>query len=1151
MSLNFQKILQSDLFKDLVDKINANFSVLENNYYGPKGPIGNQGIPGLPGLEGPKGDKGDNLSAGNKNVTFIDDDSNWNVLYGVGTSNPFNADGAIQNGYKVGDVWVDNLNGIMYDIHEDTSNPGHFKFVSHPLSSYSFLVAGSVLVPDTSNNVNNNDALQGFRNSNRFSTFSLTSFKSPLSPINGESANYNDIGVSYGLKNNLILNYNRSGFKLSIDNVSGDNSSDLILRVSNSSASKESIFNLSNNSYIPLIYLSNANQNPSQTNSFGFLINSINNNVNGGLLILKSSGDSDYFYIDTYKTGVSRELFIHSKNGVPNYYIRHLDLDSSFNTLNIDTSFWFSVGSKSSSMTSPPYSANDFLNLFGIENKLFKVGVTNNSGRINFYTYSAPNTNYIMSLNENGSVTIGNNNVSNSYNSKDINEISRVIIKSLNSTNQAVLNTVWIQPYQTNSNVNRGLRLSIGFDTSVGATIISGESDTSSINDTEPKSVVFYPDYGIVNYDTSHGYNPNTDGGKVSIGVRDNQVARFTVSGNAGIGKKGMLLTTSSYHAVIPDYSLYVNRMIAVRDIKPLNNLYSGINDDNIQLSISHDPTYGDGSVNVILKSKLIKTSLGFGLSSYNGKSSSIWFNHLIEDPSGTQIGANPLSSFVIKNVSPNLPSGLFYNLSHLVIGRDFTFQNTSNISNGWDNPKVSIVFDSDGRISIGGDSNTTNYIPYNSDVYSIINNTLLYSKGYLLTLRKVPASSTSVLNDNIEPSILLETDSTSDQSGSLNYRLNKPKKQPEIVFKSNFKPGNVSYISKIKQGYTTGDKVFFTPSAQKGGLGGVIAVFSDDNIDGVFNDDWQIKQVYNPLNTGTGTYNYGGTPPNISEITASYIYDDINSTSNTFVSLGNYYNLYTTPPSLPQITKGGHVMNGKNIYTHPSFIVYKKLNERFVFFKFRIGFLIENYVTDIISFYNQLNARVFRFRVNTPIMNIMPYNKQSRNSAWVNDYQYNLYDNDNKQWFLDGLWFNGAVYSNNINLVNDGSNITPSSNSSDSNLMPMPNLKNTSDGRYISYPVDYFTYNGSSIVKSNSNTILWTVSRYSISNNDNYDGLELYITLPVNPLYIGATRDLSSTNTTHPFYRQFYFTGHGVLDSYNIINQATGGGGGGGTSNQ
>lgn len=59
MSLNLQKINPDDFYQELVEKLNANFTAIDNSNGGPEGPSGPPGIAGLPGPRGPIGKTGE------------------------------------------------------------------------------------------------------------------------------------------------------------------------------------------------------------------------------------------------------------------------------------------------------------------------------------------------------------------------------------------------------------------------------------------------------------------------------------------------------------------------------------------------------------------------------------------------------------------------------------------------------------------------------------------------------------------------------------------------------------------------------------------------------------------------------------------------------------------------------------------------------------------------------------------------------------------------------------------------------------------------------------------------------------------------------------------------------------------------------------
>lgn len=520
--LNLQKLLDSDNITQIVSKINENFNQLSINGGGPQGKPGYQGPPGLPGLAGRIGVAGDNGENGSK-IIFTESDDNWGVEYGY-SLDPSSANIAVENyGYNVGDTWIDNINGYFYDIIEDTNTPGNYLFQSHQISP-AVLSSGDLWEADTSSNFLNNNKDQGVRNRNRYSTLSLTSIPSG----DGETASYSVIASDYSLQNASVLGYKRKAFKLSIDNVSGDNT---ISRVSDGfSDNIDTHYGKTNNDLVPLMYFSNADDfaDETGTTSFGLFISSYadtNNNKISILTLASSANEStlDQLFIKTAKTGTSKELYFQNNetDEQGDAYISLLNVDNEGNQKPDPNSLWLGISTIASAGL--PFPGNEHTNLFGIETRYY-----GNGGKINFYvndTGIATGKHFVMSLTENGGLALGTNTPNSSYSSGDNTNYHRFIVKSLGSDDRELRNIAAIMPNQSGNVASVGEKLVFGFldsETAIIRSIVS--TDIVEMNDTYQK-LVLQPNGAIL---------PENNINAVGIGQVDPE-AKLHIGGNLKI----------------------------------------------------------------------------------------------------------------------------------------------------------------------------------------------------------------------------------------------------------------------------------------------------------------------------------------------------------------------------------------------------------------------------------------------------------------------------------------------------------------------------------------------------------------------------------------------------------------------------------------
>ena len=421
--LNLQKILNSDDIATMVEKINQNFSILTIHGGGPQGPRGIQGPPGLPGLRGEQGPAGDAGDPGTQ-VTLVENDNNWGILYG--TNNPnlgvtLDASAAINSGYNVGDIWIDNINGIFYVIEEQ--NPGNYIFGQYPISP-SVLNSNTHWIADTQID-GSNDSDQGIRLSNRYATVSITSNVDPNSQIGSDSANYNDILSG---EYDDINGYKRPAFKLSIDQDNGNSS---IERISGHSVSNvlntKYIFNIKNKEFSPILYL---NSSGMINKAFGFT-HYYTNLVDATILNLAASNSqlNPIFNIDTNyvtETGYGN-LFIFKNNNILKRIFGIYDV---LNNDYIDNNYnlWLAITTQNISSGNNILDPSNLKEIFGI-NLLTEFDNNNNIKRyIDFYTHNRTDINekeyqngdLTMRIRENNvwitkSLTIGENFGSNAY----------------------------------------------------------------------------------------------------------------------------------------------------------------------------------------------------------------------------------------------------------------------------------------------------------------------------------------------------------------------------------------------------------------------------------------------------------------------------------------------------------------------------------------------------------------------------------------------------------------------------------------------------------------------------------------------------------------------------------------------------------------
>lgn len=406
--LNLQQILNGDTIIQLIDKVNENFNQITAIGGGPQGRRGEQGPPGLPGLRGLIGDSGDNGENGPQ-VTLVGTDPDWPTLYAGSPLGPTDANLAINLGYEVGDIWIDNAVGVFYVIQETL--PGAYEFIPFPISVSA--LSADLWIPDSDSNLSTNDEYQGIRNNNRFITLSLTSLIAPTFTIAGESSNYADTAVNYINLTPTVSGYQRKAYKLSLDNTS-ENSLNFVERIDDGFISIGPVHYFATNaSLAPLIYLGDSSDTSNSKSAFGLLIKSFEPNVGetAGILTLTSgnqiNGIFDQFYIDVPKVGIKNEIYFRGKNNEDSY-LRWIDVQNDGTYTNSNNSLWLAIGSQTIA-NQPPTASNPHFNQFGIELRRYKsVNPSFSGGIVNFSGFDGSSLVHTMTISQSGSLFIGN-----------------------------------------------------------------------------------------------------------------------------------------------------------------------------------------------------------------------------------------------------------------------------------------------------------------------------------------------------------------------------------------------------------------------------------------------------------------------------------------------------------------------------------------------------------------------------------------------------------------------------------------------------------------------------------------------------------------------------------------------------------------------
>jgi hypothetical protein len=1132
MSLNLKTINSSDNISALIDKLNYNFNLL-SGLLSTKGEIGLQGIPGQPGLKGEKGEKGDAFYTG-KNVVFVNHIPKWGISYGANsvlTLANNNADNAILDGFKPGDIFIDLTNNVFYDIIEDQSNPGHYIFDKHELN-YSLLISNSnVFIPDTTYNKSHAQS-EGVRLSSPYATLSLTSFVTSSS----DSATYNDLTTSLSSKNLNVFGWERYAYKLSIDNSSNPT----ITRTTNTSPIPY-LFNLNKNKTIPLIYLSQ-NTSYQPTGSVGFLLGSVVSGATGVYdvfsIVNNKSSDGSIFYFDFYKylfKGNEKSFFIDSDSSNDFNEFKIGVLDSRNNLTASNKHNVLSVGFTklpSNASTTPITPLNDTYNIFGIDFKLLKP-TGNKISLTEFYYYNGTSKKYAFSINPDGGLTFNDkkDNIPAPGTSINLDKIqsndkTAVLIKPLDATaNNKVLS---ISDFQSASgtNIREGNHLTLGIINGKGSIFAKTIPSTliATYNDIliQPISGADYPNI------SSSNHNDINTKAKVSIGEINPTSSKLTVLGNAVIGSSAY---TSNSTILNNNYGLRVEHKVSIGGLGTslINDTVDrfGILKNSIKLYIGNNyisnsrPWFNKDSFQVF--ENIVDRSLG------SQQSNGIYFLNSKESigfPSNFDI---LLKSYGIINT---------YNNSNNTSFLHFLIKDSSSTYPGF-------ILDHYNRISIGGQLTTPTdalyYLPYSNNIGVINGGNTTFSNGYTLQLKKTEITP----GFPTRPSIQLITDDTSYPMkylptpgfsiyGKIGTESGNDSKfrhfEPEINFTSKF-IGNASYVTtKIKQGYINSDKTYFTPNVK--GVGGYFMVFSHNEKNNMFHDDWEQLLVYAPTKSTNSNAIYKTpsliTPKN--DFTLEILPENRNGSQD-----------FTTPLTNVSLTNGVYSPStGQFYYTHPSKILFKRINERFSIFKFRIGIQIINTVSTAPTY--SVNSKeytsTFRITINkSNLYSIIPnmsYNRLNYESGNPSDFilpTQDLVSNvRNYQDFEDGYWMIGTIYSNNNQITGTLPYIL-NQPSTPNYIHPSPSFykyPNTNKS-YPLLPTKYVYYDISTTpasfkLTSNFN-IQWTVQQ---------DAAHIYIVIitpEIIPLFnLNNDSKFLPNNNSAPI-RTIYFTGESILD--------------------
>lgn len=503
MSINLQTLTKDEDIGSIIEKLNSNFSQISTLGGGPQGLRGKQGFPGLPGLRGLSGPNG---QRGNDGVVvqFIESDTNWGVLYQGESNQNIDASNAINQGYNVGDIWIDNANGIFYEINE--TSPGIFEFVPRPISPAA-LSSGEFWVSDTNSNRNADGSNKGVRNANRFVSFSITSAQKLPFTDPGDTEEYDENDNNFS----KIGGYNRSAFKLSIDQ---NRSLDRVNTPFSVNAFLEKEFS----DFSPVLYLGSSD-NPES--SLGFLHGFFSSGAGDSRVLLLSGNDGSSvdstFAIDTDFIGVeSKHLYFSSSN------------NSSINMLNpsspVDSEFWVSYSVNTGDI---PVGINSISNTFGV--RLFSDN-TNDRGNIEFYTSSdidADSPEHTMTINGERKVNIGD------IPSNILESRFSVIAKDTEENKLAwFLNNPSINNYHTGIGITQT-------DTGFEHPMIYAESGLSGIK--TPRPLIIQPDGQFKNDWDSFTSEQKNDGQYAGVGIGYNRPrSRVSIDGNVAIGRNNL-----------------------------------------------------------------------------------------------------------------------------------------------------------------------------------------------------------------------------------------------------------------------------------------------------------------------------------------------------------------------------------------------------------------------------------------------------------------------------------------------------------------------------------------------------------------------------------------------------------------------------------
>lgn len=534
--LNLDLIKNGANIGEMVDTINRNSSAIMEFGGGPQGPINNKSLPGLPGLGGKEGLSG--LAGEDGSITnMTTEDPNWGTIYGIGVDGYPDATAAIDDGFNIGDKWINNINGIYYSI--DVSN----EFVEFPLS----YASGSEF---WTANPNSGDRTDGTRYSAYAGNITLTSLQDGATD---NSVDNTDVIYQAWYSSTPNYGYLRDDFKLGIDEKAD---------VANTS-NLPTLFNIEQHEYAPLIYLGDNNTNNGGTApNFGLLIytdNSGNDNQ-----VLSISNKKGVIYTDVLSQGTKNEFFTVANQDADVNRVTMVNSDGA--TTYNDSSYWFSM-SRYINLT-PAGDVTGFDDMGGI--KLTNISDTLD---IEFYTNSDTTDNTVDAYDK---TMVIKNNRSVSINSF-VNAPGTLTVRNksgLGSTDtDTAVNTLVLQTPGWGNNSQGGTELVMGYGT--GESLWGPEWEGSSFIFSRYRTNTVS---GTGGHSTPLTLQPSefSDNG-VGIGYAELNNNKLAVDGNVAIGTNiqaptsGLLVNGISRFGLNSDDSA-----LAIATIRTSGNILMG-----------------------------------------------------------------------------------------------------------------------------------------------------------------------------------------------------------------------------------------------------------------------------------------------------------------------------------------------------------------------------------------------------------------------------------------------------------------------------------------------------------------------------------------------------------------------------------------------